>query len=60
MEELKPCPFCGDYPTIDAMRDIVEYSWYVSCDNMQCLVRPITDITIKTKQQAIDAWNRRA
>ena len=55
MSELKPCPFCGGEATIEDNGDFVD----VSCKDMFC--RGWTScLEFKTKQQAIEAWNRRA
>ena len=49
---LLPCPFCGEYSTL--MHDKNFKSFYMYCDN--CLTQAYYK---DTKQQAIDAWNRR-
>ena len=55
MAELKPCPFCGGKAQIEKNEDFVD----VSCKDMFC--RGWTScLEYKTKQQAIEAWNRRA
>ena len=56
MNELKPCPFCGDTQNlhIDAYRDSGEWWHYVECT--ECIM---TGPVGKTKQQAVDAWNDR-
>ena len=51
--ELKPCPFCGSKNI-----DLVDYSAvivFVQCDDC-CATFPQFD----TKEEAIEAWNRRA
>lgn len=49
--ELKPCPFCGGtawvYPT--------EYGWAAKCES--CLSEGADK---ETREEAADAWNRRA
>ena len=47
-----PCPFCGEYPNLENNG----YFWYC-CTNDDCLAEVGTG---KTKQEAIDIWNRRA
>ena len=49
---LKPCPFCGGEAKI--LKGT--YGYYPYCCNCQCLLN--TDY--KTKQDVIEAWNRRA
>ena len=49
---LLPCPFCGEYPNLENNG----YFWYC-CTNDDCLAEVGTG---KTKQEAIDIWNRRA
>lgn len=46
-----PCPFCGEYPNLENNG----YFWYC-CTNDDCLAEVGTG---KTKQEAIDIWNRR-
>lgn len=53
MAELKPCPFCG-------CPDNTVYcdgGFYAECGNPDC---DAFGPTRKTKQQAIDAWNKRS
>lgn len=55
MEELKPCPFCGEIPKIFHDRHSVE------CCNGLCDVMPSTwSYTYDTDEDAVEAWNRRA
>ncbi len=49
---MLPCPFCGEYPNLENNG----YFWYC-CTNADCLAEVRTG---KTKQEAIDIWNRRA
>ena len=48
---LLACPFCGEYPNLENNG----YFWYC-CTNDDCLAEVGTG---KTKQEAIDIWNRR-
>jgi hypothetical protein len=48
-----PCPFCGEYPNLESNG---WYFWYC-CTNDDCLAEVGAG---KTKQEAIDIWNRRA
>lgn len=55
MNELKPCPFCGDVPMLDK-----GHGYYrVMCNNRECWILPKTDIYTK-EETAYDAWNERA
>ena len=58
MAELKPCPFCGAFPTTYEKRSrrIVEYS--IACPNLSCPCMPTTG-DFDTEEKAIEAWNRR-
>lgn len=59
MAELKPCPFCGD----SAFLCDIPYScepgrlvmWAVECNGCHT-----TTFEYDTKEEAIEAWNRRA
>ncbi len=53
MEELKPCPFCGNFiHTIEQVGD--ELVVWIKCKTCGA-----TGPASSSKQQAIDAWNRR-
>lgn len=59
--ESLPCPFCGENPELSNS----SFGWAVTCktgilktDKIGCSVRPMSDFK-KTKQEAVDAWNRR-
>lgn len=64
MEELKPCPFCGgkaeyyceehDWSDWGYISTAKYYDAYVECE--KCGAR--TEL-FDTKQEAIDAWNKR-
>ena len=55
MEELKPCPFCGGKAEIVDNGDFVD----VSCKDYTCRGWA-NSLDRKTKQEAIEDWNRRA
>ena len=61
MEELKSCPFCGGEAEIVDNGETRSNKYYfvdVSCKNTNC--RGYTScLEFKTKQKAIEAWNRR-
>ena len=54
MAELKPCPFCG-CPDNNVCEDYDVF--YAECGNPDC---DAFGPSRKTKQQAIDAWNKRS
>ena len=51
----KPCPFCGDIPTV---HELQVGPWQVSCQNMDCPIGPESDF-FETSEEAIKAWNNR-
>ena len=55
MEELKPCPFCGELP-IQFVKDGLTQ---IRCNNTQCWIVPATSFYTYRKT-AVEAWNRRA
>ena len=57
-EKLKSCPFCGGEAELDHF-DSDE--WYICCANLdgECEIRPSTRF-YETKEEAIEAWNRRS
>ena len=58
-KDLLPCPFCGGTAStwmgIDKDHHIC--LWGVVCDNGDCSLRQ--EYGYKTKEEAIEAWNRR-
>lgn len=55
MSELKPCPFCKEIPKLESGYVNIEKLWWVEpCD---CITM---DFCYPTKEEAIEAWNRRA
>lgn len=58
MKKLKPCPFCGEIPTV--VHDTQGYESYdIQCVNGECSCMPVT-WCYPTQEEAIEAWNRRA
>jgi len=54
IEKLKPCPFCGSN-NIQANETDDLFDWVISCENCGSGF-----IYIKTKEEAIKAWNTRS
>ena len=50
-DELKPCPFCGGHAIIDGCDDTL---WIVICKECNASIG-----YKETKEEAIEAWNRR-
>lgn len=65
MSELKPCPFCGGEAKITHdTRDMITDEYRVKCLICGTILRHrVTeywvDSVFDTKEQAIEAWNRR-
>ena len=57
MSNLKPCPFCGQTPSI--YQNEVTKMWIIRCTNEKCRIMPHTDYH-KTKGVIVREWNRRA
>ena len=55
--ELKPCPFCGEVPTIDKHPTKKYFS--ISCWDPNCVCMPKTGWYI-SEEKAAEAWNERA
>lgn len=53
MDELKPCPFCGDEAHMSASSD----GYGVTCWNRRCIDMQLEQIP--TEAEAIEAWNTR-
>lgn len=51
-EELKPCPFCSEQCTLHCEE---KDNWQVHCDYCPAMM-----IVLPTKEEAIEAWNKRA
>lgn len=57
MTELKPCPFCGDKPTVKMHKNRYSDWWIVSCP--KCHITQ-TGNAHEFRFEAVEAWNRRA
>jgi Lar family restriction alleviation protein len=53
MDELKPCPFCGQPPTIED----TDEATHIFCETDDCLG---PSITMHAHVHAVAMWNRRA
>lgn len=53
MEELKKCPFCGGEAKIYKLFD------YISKYRVECTYCDMYTSAYATKEEAIEAWNRR-
>lgn len=59
MENLKPCPFCGSKAFVAEIIGInTLYAVFCPADEDYC-IKPSTKY-YKTREEAINAWNRRA
>ena len=56
MTELKPCPFCGEKPTVEFEQRILKY--WICCKNEKCRIQPSTDAHTYIGV-VIREWNRR-
>lgn len=54
---LKPCPFCGDVPTIKYYDG--ERSYMISCTNLECPMDFISTELNHDKISIIEIWNTR-
>ena len=60
MNELKPCPFCGYVPKVETYEDMFQrITFGIECHGADCDIQPFT-ACYADKQEAIEAWNRRA
>ncbi len=54
--ELKPCPFCGEKPSI--YLNEATKMWIIRCTSEKCRIMPYTDYH-KTRAVIVREWNRR-
>lgn len=65
MTKLKPCPFCGGEAIMQKDRrwpdgyDDGVTTYEVICTNTNCVIYRADNRYFLTKQDAINAWNRR-
>jgi len=58
MDDLKPCPFCGELPTVWAGSGYEGFAtFYVECRSDVCDVTPC--VSDDNKYEAIRLWNKR-
>lgn len=61
--KLLPCPFCGCKAKIKY--DRVQWSmggpmrYWVACEARRCKINPYALYDFETKEEAIEAWNKR-
>ena len=63
--KLKPCPFCGKVPKLQRYQVIKtrKMAYGVWCSNANegsCPMLAVETLPFEHKQDAIDAWNKRA
>ena len=52
---LKPCPFCGETPSVRP----IEGMYHIGCFNRECETQPAQRKAFFSAERAILAWNRR-
>jgi len=57
LEDAKPCPWCGEQPTIQPWHGGRSTKRMVGCDNEECSVRPC--VSGQTRLEALLNWNTR-
>ena len=58
MTELKPCPFCGEKPSLFRY----PFNDIISCQNQRCYVQPSIGISHeygRCDDEIVDKWNTR-
>lgn len=56
--ELKCCPFCGAKGTVRQKDNLG--TWIAECSGWECPASYMIGMDYDTKEEAIEAWNRRA
>lgn len=63
MNEIKPCPFCGENDIIVEYggdeNEHPPFGWTAHCDNYKCDIQHPKTYQFDTKEKAIEAWNKR-
>ncbi len=60
MAELKPCPFCGEVPTMELFIDLYHRKKFgIECRNEDCDIQPMT-AWYADEKDCVKDWNRRA
>ncbi len=54
-ETILGCPWCGSQGCIGVTRDL----FLIHCDNEECVMYDVITKEFSTKQEAINAWNKR-
>lgn len=58
---LKPCPFCGEKPTIKTGKWGNHELTKICCESPQCFVMPATSMLMgRSIEEAAYAWNSRS
>ena len=65
MAELKPCPFCGGIADVRYIKRKMRYRLFNFMDithyaYVKCKICGATTAVKETRENAIEAWNRRA
>ena len=61
MDKLKSCPFCGDkYIQAYMSNNYYDIGYRIGCNTLGCICLHTKSNVYKTKEEAIEAWNRRA
>jgi Restriction alleviation protein Lar len=55
---ILPCPWCNNAPEV--AYSIYEETYTIQCRHFDCIACPQLHAELYTKQEAIDAWNKRA
>jgi len=58
LPKMKPCPFCGEMPTIEPWHGGGPRKRMISCEGVDCMVQP--SVPGSTARQALERWNVRA